>query len=142
VNIRAHFKINRGVLHKVTVCSEPLDLCAMHLQARPRAVSSAPSTRRSAINRSRIVVCDAADKKKVIVVGGTGRVGSATASSLLENFGDQYDVSVSGRTRENFEKIVQLRPRLQGARFVPCDITDLEAVKVSPQRCCIGHLLS
>jgi NAD(P)-dependent dehydrogenase (short-subunit alcohol dehydrogenase family) len=77
-----------------------------------------------------VVVCTAADKKKVVVVGGTGRVGSATAASLLENFSNVYDVSVAGRSRENFDKILQLRPGLKGASYVACDITDLESVKV------------
>jgi len=77
-----------------------------------------------------VVVCTAADKKKVVVLGGTGRVGSATAASLLENFADVYDVSVAGRSRENFEKIMKLRPKLKGAQYVACDITDLESVKV------------
>ena len=62
-------------------------------------------------------------------------MGSATASSLLENFGDVYDVSVSGRSQDNFNKILKLRPRLEGTRFVACDITDKEAVKVR------GHLV-
>lgn len=84
------------------------------------------------IHRVRAVQCSAtADKKKVVVLGGTGRVGSATASSLLEFHGDDYDVSISGRTRENADNIVELRPRLKGARYVPCDITDKESVKAA-----------
>ncbi|KAI8469515.1 MAG: saccharopine dehydrogenase-like protein [Monoraphidium minutum] len=102
----------------------------MHLRGLSGA-RVAPAGRRSAIQRSRVVLCHASDKKKVVVVGGTGRVGSATASSLVENFSDVYEVAVAGRTQENFDKIVQLRPRLQGARFVTCDITDLESVKAT-----------
>jgi nucleoside-diphosphate-sugar epimerase len=82
------------------------------------------------LGRKRVVVCSAADKKKVVVLGGTGRVGSATAQSLLENFGDAYDVAVAGRSQQNFESVLKLRPGLKGARYVPCDITDLESVKV------------
>lgn len=109
------------------------DLKSMHLQGA-RAGVAAPCNRRVA-SRRRVVFCAAADKKKVVVLGGTGRVGSATASSLIENFADTYDVSVAGRTRENFDKILKLRPRLQGARYVPCDINDLESVKVRAWHC-------
>lgn len=74
--------------------------------------------------------CEAVDgRKKVVVLGGTGRVGSATAASLIENF-KQYDITVASRSQQSFEKIMEIRPGLKGARFAQCDITDKESVKV------------
>lgn len=80
------------------------------------------------------VVCDA--QKRVVILGGTGRVGSATAASLLTNF-EQYEIIVGGRKQESYDKICELRPALKKARFVQCDINDRESVKVGRpgQRC-------
>jgi NAD(P)-dependent dehydrogenase (short-subunit alcohol dehydrogenase family) len=105
------------------------------MQLRGAGAAAAPAARqRGSLGRRRVVVCAAGDKKKVVVLGGTGRVGSATAQSLLENFGDAYDVAVAGRSQENFQKVLELRPGLKGARYVACDITDLESVKVRAPR--------
>jgi nucleoside-diphosphate-sugar epimerase len=82
------------------------------------------------VSRRRVVVCTAADKRKVVVLGGTGRVGSATAVSLMEGFPGAYDVVVAGRSRENYEKAVKLRPGLAEARYQALDITDAAAIKV------------
>jgi saccharopine dehydrogenase-like NADP-dependent oxidoreductase len=82
------------------------------------------------------VQCRAATEngqKKVVVLGGTGRVGSATAASLIENF-KQYDITVASRSQQSFEKIMEIRPGLKGARFVQCDITSKENVKVTKQQ--------
>lgn len=75
--------------------------------------------------------CEAVDgKKKVVVLGGTGRVGSATAASLIENF-KQYDITVASRSQKSFENIMTIRPGLKGAHFAQCDINNKESVKVS-----------
>jgi hypothetical protein len=62
------------------------------------------------------------------VLGGTGRVGSATAASLLENF-KHYDITVASRSQASFEKIKQLRPGLHNAKFAACDINSKESIK-------------
>jgi saccharopine dehydrogenase-like NADP-dependent oxidoreductase len=49
-------------------------------------------------------------KKRVVVLGGTGRVGSATAVSLIDNFSEQYEITVASRSQESFNKICELRP--------------------------------
>jgi FlaA1/EpsC-like NDP-sugar epimerase len=73
--------------------------------------------------------CEAANgQKKVVVLGGTGRVGSATAASLIENF-KQYDITVASRSQKSFENIMEIRPGLKGAKFAQCDISDKESVK-------------
>lgn len=55
-------------------------------------------------------------KKKVVVLGGTGRVGSSTAVALLKK-DPTLDVVVGSRSPDSFSKAVKKRPRLEGARF-------------------------
>ena len=84
-----------------------------------------------ASGRRRVVVCAAeGGKKRVVVLGGTGRVGSATAASLLETHGAEIEVAIAGRSRENYDACVQRRPQLRDAPYVACDIDDLTSVKV------------
>lgn len=81
-------------------------------------------------SRSVICRCETVDgRKKVVVLGGTGRVGSATAASLIENF-KQYDITVASRSQQSFDNILEIRPGLKGARFAQCDISNKESVKV------------
>lgn len=113
----------------------------MQLQAfQPHHVGSSKRSGGSVTSSSRTrVVCRAetlplenavVGRKKVVVLGGTGRVGSATAASLLENF-QHYDITVASRSRESFNNILKLRPRLEGAHFAQCDINNLQSVKVT-----------
>lgn len=69
----------------------------------------------------------------MVVLGGTGRVGSATAASLIENF-KHYDITVASRRQQSFDKIIEIRPGLKGARFVQCDISNKDNVKVTKQQ--------
>ncbi len=85
------------------------------------------------LQRRCLVVCQVDAQKRVVILGGTGRVGSATAASLLAHY-DNYDITVGGRKRESYEQICKLRPSLQKARFVECDISDPASVKVSTWR--------
>jgi hypothetical protein len=81
------------------------------------------------VQRTRSVRCYCeGGNKKVIVLGGTGRVGSATAASLLENF-KHYDITVASRSQASFDKIKQLRPGLHNAKFAACDINSKESIK-------------
>lgn len=95
-----------------------------HVRVRARSARSRPAALR--------IVCSA-DAKRVVILGGTGRVGSATAASLLENF-PHYEVVLGGRKQESYDNICKLRPSLQKARFVQCDINSRESVKVSLAR--------
>ena len=92
-----------------------------------------------ATHRRRRVVCVAAEgakgTKKVVVIGGTGRVGSAAAASLLANFGAEYEVVVASRSRESYDKVVELRPSLKKARYVACDLADRSSVEVKILDC-------
>lgn len=89
------------------------------------------SPARQAVQRTRSVKCySEGGNKKVIVLGGTGRVGSATAASLLENF-KHYDITVASRSQASFDKIKQLRPGLHNAKFAACDINSKESIKVA-----------
>lgn len=67
------------------------------------------------------------ERKHVLVLGGTGRVGSSTAASLLQ-LGADVDISLSGRRPEAFHKAVKARPELKAARFRQCDIDDAKSL--------------
>jgi saccharopine dehydrogenase-like NADP-dependent oxidoreductase len=79
------------------------------------------------------VVCKAeggnTDTKNVVILGGTGRVGSATAASLIDNF-KHYNITVASRNVQSFEKICELRPSLKNAVFKQVDIADPSSIKV------------
>ena len=67
--------------------------------------------------------------KRVLILGGTGRVGSLTAAELLRSE-PGLDVVLAGRREASYRKVVEARPELAAARFMRCDIdsdTDLTA---------------
>lgn len=67
--------------------------------------------------------------KRVLILGGTGRVGSLTAAELLRAE-PGLDVVLAGRREESYRRVVEARPELAAARFLRCDIdsdTDLAA---------------
>ncbi|KAK9827368.1 hypothetical protein WJX81_002139 [Elliptochloris bilobata] len=59
--------------------------------------------------------------KRVLILGGTGRVGSSTAAALLRTERG-LEVVLSGRSEASYAKLVDMRPELAGARFLRCDI--------------------
>lgn len=77
----------------------------------------------SRVFQRRMVLC-AADvsvqqpgkRKKIVILGGTGRVGSSTAVSLLRTDPD-YDIVVASRQRDSFKQAVKKRPKLAGAQY-------------------------
>lgn len=72
--------------------------------------------------------------QRVVVLGGTGRVGGSTASALLSGKdADQLVVQVAGRSRENYHTAAERRPDLTKAEFLRCDIDDLASVKAAIQ---------
>ncbi|PNG99978.1 hypothetical protein TSOC_014224 [Tetrabaena socialis] len=66
---------------------------------------------------------------KVVVIGGTGRVGSATASALLQQF-PNLEVTLASRSDASYAAAVARRPNLRKAAFKAVDITDAASVKV------------
>lgn len=67
-------------------------------------------------------------RPKVVLIGGTGRVGSSTASSLLRTIPDA-EILLGSRTRGTFEQALQRRPELIGTSHVQLDINDMPSVE-------------
>lgn len=55
-------------------------------------------------------------ERTVVVLGGTGRVGSSTAVALLQK-DPSLRVVAASRSRESYEKAVRKRPKLADAEF-------------------------
>ena len=85
-----------------------------HLQKEQRARRLCPCQRKS-------IMCSAegsaeSTKKRIVILGGTGRVGSSTAVALLRKDPDMTIV-VSSRQRSSYDEAVKKRPKLAGAQF-------------------------
>lgn len=64
---------------------------------------------------------------KILLLGGTGRVGSSTAASLLQ-LTPEHKITLAGRREEGYRDALQRRPALKGTTFAQVDITDRDAV--------------
>ena len=97
-----------------------------HLQTRRHVWSNRPLRSRQEswqgrCSRQRKILCSAeagqqGSKKKVVILGGTGRVGSSTAVALLKK-DPSLEIVVGSRERSSFDKAVKKRPKLASARF-------------------------
>jgi hypothetical protein len=67
----------------------------------------------------------------VVIIGGTGRVGSSTASALLKSF-PNLNVTLASRSKESYSQALSRRPELSKAGFQTVDITNAASVKVTP----------
>jgi saccharopine dehydrogenase-like NADP-dependent oxidoreductase len=77
---------------------------------------------------------------KVLVIGGTGRVGGSAVRCIHERFGLEIDLSVAGRSETNWDAFLSRTPGLPGVQFVPLDINcELELEKVIPLYDLIVH---
>jgi saccharopine dehydrogenase-like NADP-dependent oxidoreductase len=69
---------------------------------------------------------------RVLVIGGTGRVGGSAVRCLHDRFGSEIDLCVAGRSAINWEQFLSRIARpLPGVKFVPLDISqkaELESV--------------
>jgi hypothetical protein len=65
---------------------------------------------------------------RVVLIGGTGRVGSSTASNLKRVIPD-VELALGSRTRATFDAAVARRPDLSGAQHVQLDIDDQSTVE-------------
>lgn len=65
--------------------------------------------------------------KRILVLGGSGRVGSSTAASLLEQ-GIGSHITIANRSQDNFASACARRPQLQDASFTSVDIDDPSAL--------------
>ena len=68
--------------------------------------------------------------KKILVLGGTGRVGSSTATALLQ-LTPGHAVTICGRAAASHSAALKRRPELAGTDFLAVDIYDFEAVKAA-----------
>ena len=118
------------------------------LSSRRRVARGATSTRRAAsaassssttttrrcrtTTRRGLVVADAdadadassSGKKKVVFVGGTGRVGSSAAAALLAS-DPSLEIVLAGRDRASFDAATTRRPSLSSSSsFVAVDVAD------------------
>jgi FlaA1/EpsC-like NDP-sugar epimerase len=100
-------------------------------QWRQRAPGRQPFRRAASLRSRTALRCEAA--KRIAVLGGTGRVGSSTVSSLLQD--PEYEVVVASRSRASYESAVKLRPELAKTQFQACDIADPQSVKVGSEGC-------
>ncbi|EIE27591.1 saccharopine dehydrogenase-like protein [Coccomyxa subellipsoidea C-169] len=69
-------------------------------------------------------------RKRVIILGGTGRVGSSTASALLRS-DPRLDIALASRSRRTYEAAVKKRPELANTRFVSVDIEDAASLEAA-----------
>lgn len=65
--------------------------------------------------------------KKILILGGTGRVGSATAAALLQ-LTPGHAITLSGRTSASRAAALERRPELRGTAFTAVDVNDSAAV--------------
>lgn len=64
-------------------------------------------------------------KKRVLVLGGSGRVGGSAVRSLYDKYGSTIDLTVGGRKRSNWETYVSRLGRLlPGVNFIDFDFND------------------
>lgn len=103
----------------------------MLLRSAPRPCRPARPQARAAV-----VVCSTSaptasdfQGKHVVVIGGTGRVGSSTASALIKSF-PGLKVTLASRSQESYQAAVGRRPDLSAASFKPVDIDSPDSVKV------------
>ena len=88
--------------------------------------SSSPATvsRRPAARAARLSVRAAAGDKRVVFVGGTGRVGSAAAAALLASDPDVGTVVLAGRSPDAAADAKARHPSLASAEFARVDAAD------------------
>ena len=86
-----------------------------------RHSSSRQQAWRGRCNRQGEILCSAQAeqqdrKQRIVILGGTGRVGSSTAVALLKK-DPTLEVIVGSRERSSFDKAVKKRPELANAQF-------------------------
>eukprot|EP00238_Polyblepharides_amylifera_P000296 CAMPEP_0196574314 /NCGR_PEP_ID=MMETSP1081-20130531/4055_1 /TAXON_ID=36882 /ORGANISM="Pyramimonas amylifera, Strain CCMP720" /LENGTH=418 /DNA_ID=CAMNT_0041892303 /DNA_START=129 /DNA_END=1382 /DNA_ORIENTATION=+ len=94
----------------------------------PQLRSQSFTTRPRSLNAHRAglnVRCAAG--KKVVVVGGTGRVGSSTAAAL-KALDPDIQITLAGRSREHFETAKSNWEGLEHAVFSQCELSDADSL--------------
>lgn len=66
------------------------------------------------------------DSKKILVIGGTGRVGASSAVCLLQS---KHQVTLTGRSEASYAAALERRPELSSTSFAAVDLADVDALK-------------
>ena len=88
----------------------------LHLMGRHSCCKGTSRLSRCAVVAAAGEASAGQERKKVVILGGTGRVGSSTAVALLR-LDPHLDVVVGSRSRESYAAAVKKRPDLNGATF-------------------------
>ena len=80
------------------------------------------------------VTCHAVEGRpvsnRVLIIGGTGRVGRSAALSLLKTDPDLH-ITLAGRQQRNFDALVQSTEQLEKTRFTQVDLEDATRLRVT-----------
>lgn len=97
-------------------------LQAAPFACRPRTASTRASRRR-VTQAAAAGGAGEAGVPRVVIVGGTGRVGRSTAVALA-GCGAPLALTLAGRDAARFQAATAAEPTLRAARFVACDVED------------------
>ena len=72
--------------------------------------------------------------KKLLIIGGTGRVGSSTAASLRQTH-PNLTIILGSQSQESYDAAVKNRPSLQGLAFSKVNRNDLHSILAAVKEC-------
>eukprot|EP01023_Acetabularia_acetabulum_P027092 TRINITY_DN25646_c1_g1_i2.p1 TRINITY_DN25646_c1_g1~~TRINITY_DN25646_c1_g1_i2.p1 ORF type:complete len:113 (-),score=7.93 TRINITY_DN25646_c1_g1_i2:12-350(-) len=67
-------------------------------------------------------------QKNILILGGTGRVGSSTATALKQ-FLPGSRIVLSGRNQFKYQQVIQEKPQLNECSFQLCDIDNVQQLQ-------------
>ena len=70
---------------------------------------------------------DVGKGKKLLIIGGTGRVGSSTAASLRETH-PNLEIILGSQSREKYDAAIEHRPSLKGLEYKVVNRDDLQSL--------------
>ena len=72
--------------------------------------------------------------KKLLIIGGTGRVGSSTAASLRQTH-PNLTIILGSQSQDSYDAAVKNRPSLQGLAFSKVNRNDLHSILAAVKEC-------
>ena len=72
--------------------------------------------------------------KKLLIIGGTGRVGSSTAASLRQTH-PNLTITLGSQSKESYDAAVKNRPALHGLEFRKLNRNDLQSILSAVKEC-------
>lgn len=72
--------------------------------------------------------------KKLLIIGGTGRVGSSTADSLRQTH-PNLTIILGSQSQESYDAAVKNRPSLQGSAFIKVNRNNLQSIMSAVKDC-------